>query len=109
MYTVKKEATKTCNKITSNNNQQNMNNNEYYSIINEISQTYQWTEISTKSQNMLSFKKQSQRINIWIKQNMKITIRIQPMEKVYKDITIDLLNVVLQNVENLITFSDEGQ
>lgn len=52
-------------------------NNKYLQIYNAIHVTAQsndWKPISTKNENMMSFTKQSQRINICIKQNMRITI-----------------------------------
>ena len=106
----KKQARETCNQKSRIN--MSLVDNKYstiYRTIQVAAQTHEWREISTKNQNMLSFRKQSQRINIWIKQNMTITIRVQPMEKVYKDIHIDSMTAKLDDTDDLITFGNEGK
>ena len=81
-------------------------------IITSATEIYNWDKIETHSQNMLSFKHSTQRINIWIKKNMKITIRIQPMEYVKKDTNISDLSDILKECNDILQnkeFHDEGQ
>ena len=63
-----------------------------YKEIQVVAQTYEWREMTTKSENMISFKKDSQRINIWVNKKMRVTIRIEPMERIYKGIKVDFLS-----------------
>ena len=95
----------------SNNNQKKKN--AIHEIITKSAQQYNWISIQTKNKQMLSFMQSNQRINIWIKKkDMKITIRIQPMEETKKDIDSISLKAELQNINDVILkhqFGNEGQ
>lgn len=80
-----------------------------YKEIQVVAQTYEWREMTTKSENMISFKKDSQRINIWVNKKMRVTIRIQPMERIYKGIKVDFLSTTLYEINDLIAFGNEGK
>lgn len=84
--------------------------NEINELIENAAMKFRWKAIPTKGK-MLSFMQSNERINIWIKKNLKVTIRIQPMETIKKDINLIELKQELKNVNTLILsqeFDDEG-
>lgn len=87
-------------------------------LIVSAAEIYGWDPIQMqkKQMNMLSFQCLNQRINVWIKQNQKITVRIQPLEYVRKDVRIsNFMNIlkdcheVIQNEIHYCYSKDEGQ
>ena len=83
-----------------------------YNLIASAAQIYEWDRIET-NQNMLSFRHSNQRINVWIKmKSMKITVRIQPMEYVKKDVHISNFMNILKDCNEIIkneNYNHEGQ
>ena len=99
-------------KSNNNNNNNDEEKNAIHEIINKSAQQYNWISIKTKNNQMLSFMQSNQRINIWIKKNIKVTIRIQPMEEIKKDIESVSLKSELQKINDVILkheFEKEGK
>lgn len=73
-------------------------------LIQNAVEMYGWKTIKCNSQNqkVLSYFQCKQRINIWLKKSEKITIRVQPLEIIFKDIEAESLEAILQNVNDSI-------
>ena len=72
-------------------------------LIVSATQIYDWNQIQTHTQNLLSFTCSNQRINVWIEmKSMKITIRIQPMEYVETGAHISKFMDILKHCNELI-------
>ena len=87
--------------------------NQIHQLIQQFAVESNWKPIQTKSNQMLSFLQLNQRINVWIKKNMTVTIRIQPMEQTKKDINLVSLKEELEKINDIILesvqFQNEGQ
>ena len=81
-----------------------------YNIINNTAKLFGWIEIKNiKQPNMISYLIGNQRINIWIKLNNKITVRMEPRGKIVKDIAVIRIIKVLNDFNCVREYSDEGQ
>lgn len=81
-----------------------------YSIIFWTAELFEWKQIPfVKQQNMISYSVYNQRINIWIKQDNKISIRMQPQNKVEKDVDITEITEILSRFNDICQYSDEGK
>jgi len=80
------------------------NKNSIIESIDNAAEIYDWTKIAVHNGNtkkVLSYIQSKQRINIWIK-SKTITIRVQPLEMIFKDIEPQFLNAKLQKINALI-------
>ena len=90
---------------------------DVYKLIVSAAEIYGWHQIQMQKKqiNMLSFQCLNQRINVWIKQNQKISVRIQPLEYVRKDVRISNFMNILKDCHEVIEnetyycYKDEGQ
>lgn len=77
--------------------------------IENAAEMYDWNKIKSnnnKNKNLLSYIQCKQRINIWIK-SKTITIRVQPLEIIFKDIEPEFLKLKLETVNESII--NEGE
>ena len=71
-----------------------LNIHQYISMIHN-----DWKQKVNKNPKMLTYKSpRGTTINIWIKQNKALTIRIQPQELIYKDIELQMLYYILKHI-----------
>lgn len=83
---------------------------DVYNIISKTAELLDWIRIkNVKQQNMVSYVMGNQRINIWIKVNNKITVRMQPRGNIQKDISVAEIIKVLTEFHCICQYSDEGQ
>ena len=81
-----------------------------YNIIIHTAELFDWNQIeNVKQTNMISYSVGHQRINIWIKHNNKISIRMQPQNKIQKNINVTEIIQVLNTFNDICQYSEEGK
>ena len=97
---LKLELTKVETKIESKFEKRQHDKKSIIKLIQNAAEMYGWKRIKCNSQNQNAFShlQCKQRINIWLKKSEKITIRIQPLEMIFKDVEPKILDATLQNV-----------